>query len=293
MERGPALEPGAHPPGRVLRRAHPPAHRRPARYRFNAQGTLAAGGRLAVHGRHQPGLRHPAGLRLRQRHLPAGHQLLRQLHLPGQELRLGQPQRHRRPAADLLPAQRPVLLHQLPRLHAEGHPAQLPGHLLPDAPGLVLPGRRRAAPASWATTSTWSPTSTAEPLQSTYTWQRRTASCAWPGAWGSGGRSAPTCRWAAASPTIRPPWAPRSSTTDNALNGSNLRARHQPQRRTPSSSTAPPRTGCWARPGCSSPPRPSAGSSRTCTLFGYSGEVKHVLDPYFALTDTSRSGAEG
>ncbi len=54
-----------------------------------------------------------------------------------------------------------------------------------------------------------------------------------------------------------------------------LRNRQRPQRqqpcprpmptRTPSSSTAPPRTGCWARPGCSSPPRPSAGRSRTCT----------------------------
>ena len=27
--------------------------------------------------------------------------------------------------------------------------------------------------------------------------------------------------------------------------------------------------------------------------FGYSGEVKHVLDPYFALTDTSKSSTEG
>jgi hypothetical protein len=32
---------------------------------------------------------------------------------------------------------------------------------------------------------------------------------------------------------------------------------------------------------------------RDVHAFGYRGEVKHVLDPYFAIADTSRSGAEG
>ncbi len=136
------------------------------------------------------------------------------------------------------------------------------------------------------------PNSTAEPLNSTYTWQREDAFMRLAGRLGQWGPFRTDLQVGGRFTHYSATLGTSFYDTDNALNGGTLMPGTNPNANPfivdgPSAD----RLLGSARLQFSAPP--IGREFQDVRLFGYSGEVKHVLDPYFAVSTTSRSAAEG
>ncbi|MDR3673046.1 MAG: putative LPS assembly protein LptD [Holophaga sp.] len=136
------------------------------------------------------------------------------------------------------------------------------------------------------------PSTVTEPLSSTYSWNREDAFLRLAGRMGQWGPFRTDLQLGGRFTHYSSTLGTSFYATDNALSGSNLQ----------------PGTNANANPfivnGPSADRMLASGRMQfslppvgrlfpDAHLFGYSGEVKHVLDPYFAVTGTSRSGVEG
>ena len=150
--RGRALEPRAHPPGRVQRRADPPAHRRPVPLPLNAKELW----------QREDGWQFTADInrasdtlldsdygngvaRLGNNSFDSATFLGKNFAWGNLNVTAGQQVTYFLPNDPFYSSSFPASMQK--------EPAQLPGHGLSHPPGLVLPGRRRAA-GHWATTWT-------------------------------------------------------------------------------------------------------------------------------------------
>ena len=136
------------------------------------------------------------------------------------------------------------------------------------------------------------PNSTAEPLKSTYNWQREDSFMRLAGRLGQWGPFRTDLQVGGRFTHYSASLGTSFFDTDNALSGNNLVPGTNPNANPfivdgPSAD----RLLGSARLQFSAPP--IGREFHDVRLFGYSGEVKHVLDPYFATSATTRSGAEG
>ena len=136
------------------------------------------------------------------------------------------------------------------------------------------------------------PNSTAEPLNSTYTWQRQDAFVRMSGRLGQWGPFRSDLQVGGRYTRYSATLGTSFFDTDNALNGGSLVPGSNPNA-DPFIVDGPSaqRLLGSARLQVSAPPVGRVFPE--LHLFGYRGEVKHVLDPYFAVSGATRSAAEG
>jgi hypothetical protein len=136
------------------------------------------------------------------------------------------------------------------------------------------------------------PNSVAEPLSSTYTWQREDAFTRLSGRLGQWGPFRTDLQVGGRITHYSATLGTSFYDTDNALSGGTLVPGTNPNANPfIVDGPAADRLLASARLQFSAPP--IGRTFQDVSLFGYRGEIKHVLDPYFAVTDTTKSAAEG
>jgi hypothetical protein len=136
------------------------------------------------------------------------------------------------------------------------------------------------------------PDTVTEPLNSTYTWEREDAFVRLAGRLGQWGPFRTDLQVGGRYTHYSSTLSTSFYTTDNVLSGTNLTAGTNANAN-PFIVNGPSadRVLGSARLQFSAPP--IGRVYQDVHLFGYGGEVKHVLEPYFALTDTNKSAVEG
>jgi hypothetical protein len=131
----------------------------------------------------------------------------------------------------------------------------------------------------------------AEPLNSTYSWNRFDATTRLAGRLGQWGPLRTDLQLGGRFTHYSGTLGTSFYETDNALNGSNLVPVNANENPFIVDGPSANRLLGSARLQFSAPP--IGRTFQDVHIFSYRGEVKHVMNPYFALSSTSRSGAEG